>query len=100
MRWLRDACTDGVGHRVVVSQRWRLRALRRPHVLGLIWTACSHGSVSNALPSLIGRVVQESADIVHEKRVEHLSNLLLVREVQRAIKRNPVQGQSKQSKQI
>lgn len=35
-------------------------------------------------------MVEQSSDVMHEKRVEKLCNLLLVREVQRALKWDPV----------
>jgi len=35
-------------------------------------------------------MVEQSSNVVNEKRVEELCDLLLVREVQRAVKRNPV----------
>ena len=76
---------------MVVRESRRLCTLRCPQVIRLlVWATCSHGSIANALASLVGRMVEQSSNVVNEKRVEELCDLLLVREVQRAVKRNPV----------
>lgn len=89
MRRLRNA---GCAHRVVVSESGRLRAGRGAHVVGLVFrTTGSHRSVAYALlTSLVGRVVQQSADVVDEERVKQFRDLLLVREIQRAVEGYPV----------
>ena len=74
---------------MVMSERRRLRALGRPQVLRLIRPACGHSSVTNALTSLVSGVIQKSANVVDEKRVERLRDLLLVGEIQRTIEWNP-----------
>lgn len=38
---------------------------------------------------LVGRVAQELVDIMHEERIQKLSDLLLVGEVQSALVRDP-----------
>ena len=48
------------------------------------------GSLHNlAGPSLIRGVVKELADVVDKERIEKFSDLLLVREVKSAFKRDP-----------
>lgn len=75
---------------MVVREWGRLRALRCSQVVLLgIGTTSSHGGGANALTSLIGRVVKQSADVMNEQRVESLSDFLLIRKVQRAVKRDP-----------
>ena len=83
-----------VAHCMVVRERRRLRAGRRTHVvrlLLLLWPASSHGGATHAtLASLVGRVVEQSTNVVDEKGVKKLSNSLLVREIQRTVKGYPV----------
>lgn len=73
--------------------RW-LRAGRRTHVvrlLLLLWPTGSHGGTTHAaLASLVGRVVEQSTNVVDEERVEKLGDSLLVREIQRTVKGYPV----------
>ena len=42
-----------------------------------------------ARPSLVCRVVQERADVVHKERIEKLGDLLLVREIEGAFEGDP-----------
>ena len=90
VRRLRHARADGVAHGVMVREGRGLTTLWSSHVLlPLLRAARSHGCIANGLPSLICRVVEESADVVNKQRVQHLSDLFLVCEIQRTVKRNP-----------
>ena len=77
---------------MVMSESWRLRAGRRAHVVRLLlWPTCSHRSSTHAsLASLVGRVVEQSSNVVDEERVKQLRNSLFVREIQRAVEGYPV----------
>ena len=91
VRRLRDARTDRGCHGMVVGKGGRLCTLRSSHILlSLIWTARGHGSVANALPRLIRRMIEQRSDVVNEKWIEHFGDFLFVREIQRAIEWNPV----------
>lgn len=70
----------------------RLRASRRSHVVRLLLrTAGGHRSVADALlTSSIGGVVEQCTDVVYKEWVQQLSDVLLVREIQRAVKGYPV----------
>jgi hypothetical protein len=60
-------------------------------LLLLLWPASSHGGAAHApLASLVRGVVEQSSNVVDEKRVEKLSDSLLVREVQCTVKGYPV----------
>jgi hypothetical protein len=76
---------------MVVGECRRLCTLWCSHVvLLLLWTAArSHGGIANALTSLVSGMIEQRSDIVNEKRIEHLGDLLLVGEIQRAIEWNP-----------
>lgn len=92
MRRLWHVGADGVGHGMVMRQRRRLSALRRTHVLRRgVWAASRHGGVTNALACLVRRVVEQGTNVVNEKRVEEFCDLLLVREIQRAVEGNPAE---------
>jgi hypothetical protein len=69
----------------------RLCTLWSAHVLLLLirTPTCSHGRIANALPRLVRRMVEQCANVMNEKWIEKLRDLLLVREVQRAIEWNP-----------
>lgn len=75
-----------------MRQRRRLRAGRRAHVVRLgVRFAGSHGCIANALLAcLVGGVVKQGTNIVHEERVKQLRDVLFVREIQRAIEGYPV----------
>lgn len=76
----------------MVGQRGCLSALRCSQIilLWLIGATSGHSGISNARTCLlVGRVVQQSSDVVHEERVEGLGDLLLVGKIQRAVKRDP-----------
>ena len=38
---------------------------------------------------LVGRVVQQTTDVVHEQRVQKIGDLFLVGKIQRTLERNP-----------
>lgn len=75
-----------------MGEGWWLRAGGRAHVVRLLlWPTSSHGSSTHAsLASLVGRVVEQSSNVVDEERVKQLSNSLFVREIQRAVEGYPV----------
>jgi hypothetical protein len=77
---------------MVMSKSWWLRAGGRAHVVRLLlWPTCSHRSSTHAsLASLVGRVVEQSSDVVDEERVKQLGDSLFVREIQRAVEGYPV----------
>lgn len=92
---------DRSGHGVMVSQGRGLRALRCTHVLlRRVRPAgrCGHRSIADALAGLVRRVVEKCTNVVHKQGVKKLCNLLLVGEIQRAIKRYPASGQPSESK--
>ena len=68
----------------------RLSALWCPQVLLPLLRAACHCGVAYALPCLVGGMVEQSSDVMYEKRIEHLGDFFLVREIQRAIERYPV----------
>ena len=73
----------------------RLCTLWSAHVLLLLirTPTRSHGRIANALPRLVRRMVEQCANVMNEKWIEMLGDLLLVREVQRAIEWNPTSCQ-------
>lgn len=92
---------DRSRHGVMVSQCRGLRALWCTHVLlRRVRSAgrCGHRSIADALAGLVRRVVEKCTNVVHKQGVKKLCNLLLVREIQRAIKRYPASGQPSESK--
>lgn len=77
----------------MLVQRGQSGARVIPHlILLLLSPLCSGHHGIRAV--LVGRVVQESTDVVDKKRVEGLGDPLLVRELERALEWNPVQSPS------
>lgn len=68
--------------------RW-LCTLWSPEVLRLVRAPRGDGSIADTLTGLIGGVVEQRSNIVNKKRVKKLGDLFLVREIQRAVKRDP-----------
>lgn len=68
---VRRLCADRGRHGVVLGERRRMCTLRSPQILWpRIGTTAGHRTIANALARLIRGVVEQSADVVHEKRVE------------------------------
>lgn len=89
LRW--NARINRIAHGVVVRQGWCLCPLRRTHVLlrGVRSTR-SHRGIADTLSSLVRGMIKKSTNVMNEKRVQEFCDLLLVREVQRAIEWDPV----------
>ena len=85
---------DGVVHRVMMVQRGWLGSVRAAHTLLLLVLLSatfrricrSHHGIGS---SLIGRVVEQCADVMHKQRVKELRDLFFVREVQCTFERDP-----------
>jgi hypothetical protein len=100
MRRLRHGSTDGIAHRVMVVQR-RWLGSRGPREISLslhrvrspVAVYSSHGSASYTCPRLVRGVIEQSPDVVYEKRVKLFSDLLFVCEFECTLKRNPADCQ-------
>lgn len=92
--WLGHVRADGVVHGMVVVQRRRLGSLRTAHALLLLIllpatfrrVGCSHDRIRSGL---VGWVVEQCADVMHEQRVKQLCDLFLVRKIQCTFERDP-----------
>lgn len=74
---------------VMLVQGRQSRCLRVPHLVLLLFSplcSCHHGICSR----LVGRMIQKRTDIMNKKRVQQFCDLLLVRKIQCALERNPV----------
>lgn len=83
-------CTNGILHRVMMMKRgWS----RHARVLVLRLTCTFSFSAFRRrhrhVCSLIGRVIEQVVDVVHEKRVQQLCNFFLVGKVEGTLERNP-----------
>ena len=87
----------GRTHGVMMMQGWRLGSmgpnhadLTTPCLVQLLFLMSSH---HRGRPVVIRRVIEESSDVVNEEWIQGFCDLLPVRKIQGAIKRDPDQGQ-------
>lgn len=82
-----------IAHRVMVLQSWWLGGLRCTHVLWpVVWLSPfgrSHCGTTDALSSIVLRVVEECAYVVNEEWIQLLCDLLLVCKIESTLIRNP-----------
>jgi hypothetical protein len=100
LRHLTCRAADGV----MMMQGRRLRALRNRNLRSTkiawcwngIWASSVHGrrqcTRTCRCSRLVGRVVQKSTDIMHEKRIQLLCDLLLVGKVKCSLEGDPIKN--------
>lgn len=91
---LRHVRGDGVGHRVMMVQRGRLRPRWSQDAALLLllfrFQLAAFGGCHHGIGSIrVGGMIKESTNVVDEQRVQELRYLFLVCKVQRPLKRNP-----------
>ena len=90
--WLSSA-TDCAAHRMMMCQSWLWLTISGGWSSGLL---SSFGGVDDRIgPVLVRRMIKKPANIVHEKRVELLGDLLFVCKVKRSLEGNPIINQYK-----
>lgn len=92
---LRHMRGDGVGHRVMMVQRGRLRPRWSQNAALLLllfrFQLAAFGGRHHGIGSIrVGGMIKESADVVDEQRVQELRYFFFVCKVQRPLKRNPI----------
>jgi hypothetical protein len=75
---------------VLLHRRQTGTGLAAAHLVRIRFSALLCGDCHNLAGAvLVGRVIEKSANVVYEERVQQLRNLLLVGEIEGAVKRNP-----------